>query len=254
MEINMKLKNISFDKIKLTGGFWAQKQELIRNTAMMTVYNRFDDTGRIGAFACDWKEDMPKKPHFFWDSDVAKWIESVAYVTRLEKAPEMEALADAIIDNLAKNQFEDGYFNIYYTVVKPGERFTNRNNHELYCAGHLLEAAIAYKEATGKDKLYNCMLKYVDLIERVFMIEDSAEFVTPGHEELELALVKLYDHSRDERYLKMAQFFVDKRGANAKDLENQTKCNVPYNGLYFQSHCPVREQDTAEGHAVRHGS
>lgn len=247
----MKLKNISFDKIKLTDGFWAEKQALIRNAAMMTVYNRFDDTGRIGAFACDWEEGKPCKPHFFWDSDVAKWIESVAYVTRLEPSPELEALADGIIDNLEKNQFDDGYFNIYYTVVNPGQRFTNRNNHELYCAGHLLEAAIAYKEATGKDKLYNCMLKYVDLIERVFMIEDSAEFVTPGHEELELALVKLYDHSQNERYLKLARFFVDKRGANTKDNENSTKCNVPYSADYFQNQCPIREQTTAEGHAVR---
>ena len=115
----MKLKNISFDKIKITGGFWAEKQALVRNAAMMTVYNRFDDTGRIGAFACDWKEGMDKKPHFFWDSDVAKWIESVAYVTKLEKSEELEALADAIIDNVEKNQHKDGYFNIYYTVVAP---------------------------------------------------------------------------------------------------------------------------------------
>ena len=246
----MKLKNISFDKIKLTGGFWAKKQDVIRNTAAINVYNRFDDTGRITAFSCDWKEGEDKKPHFFWDSDVAKWIESVAYITKLEKAPELEALADAIIDNVEKNQHKDGYFNIYYTVVAPGNRFTNRNNHELYCAGHLIEAAIAYKEATGKDKLYNCMIKYVDLIERVFVIEDSAEFVTPGHEELELALVKLYDHSGDERYLKLAKFFIDKRGANEKDIKNM-QANTHYGKDYFQDQAPIREQTTAEGHAVR---
>ena len=247
----MKLKNISFNNVKITGGFWAQKQELIRNAAMKTVYDRFYDTGRIGAFKCDWVEGMEQKPHIFWDSDVAKWIESVAYVTSLEKAPELEALADAIIDDVEKNQHEDGYFNIYYTVVKPGERFTVRNNHELYCAGHLLEAAIAYKEATGKDKLYRCMLKYVDLIERVFMIEDSAEFVTPGHEELELALIRLYDHSGNERYLDLARFFIDKRGANDKDTENLLKHGCPYSGSYFQDQAPIREQTTAEGHAVR---
>lgn len=246
----MKLKNIAFENVRITGGFWAEKQALIRDNAMMTVYNRFDDTGRISAFACDWKEDMPKKPHFFWDSDVAKWIESVAYVTRLGKAPELEALADAIIDNLEKNQHNDGYFNIYYTVVKPGERFTNRNNHELYCAGHLLEAAIAYKQFTGKDKLFNCMLKYVDLIERIFVTEDSAAFVTPGHEELELALVKLYDYTGEEKYLKLAKFFVDKRGANEKDIVNMS-ANSGYGKSYFQDQAPLREQETAEGHAVR---
>ena len=155
-------KNITFDKIKITGGFWAEKQALIRNTAIMTVYDRFKDTGRIDAFKCDWSEDKPLKPHFFWDSDVAKWIESVAYLTRLHRSPELEALADEIIDNVEKNQLEDGYFNIYYTVVKPGERFTNRNNHELYCAGHLFEAAVAYAEATGKERFLRCMEKYAD--------------------------------------------------------------------------------------------
>ena len=247
----MKIKNVGFENIRITGGFWAEKQELIRNVSAINVYKRFDETGRIGAFACDWKEGMPKQPHFFWDSDVAKWIESVAYITRTEKSPELEALADKIIDNVEKNQFDDGYFNIYYTVVKPGERFTRRNNHELYCAGHLLEAAIAYKEATGKDKLYNCMLKYIDLIERVFITEGSAEFVTPGHEELELALVRLYDHSGDERYLNMARFFVDKRGTDERDTENLVKYGTPYTHTYFQDHLPIREQTTAEGHAVR---
>ena len=247
----MKIKNVGFEKVRITGGFWAEKQELIRNVSAINVYNRFDETGRIGAFACDWKEGMAKQPHFFWDSDVAKWIESVAYITRLQKAPELEALADRIIDNVEKNQLEDGYFNIYHTVVKPGERFTRRNNHELYCAGHLLEAAIAYKEATGKDKLYCCMLKYVDLIERVFITEGSAEFATPGHEELELALVKLYDHTGDVRYLNMAKFFVDKRGTDGRDTENLVKYGVPYTHTYFQDHLPIREQTTAEGHAVR---
>lgn len=248
----MKTKNVSFENIRITSGFWTQKQALVRNVAAMNVYNRFDETGRIKAFACDWGEGMSNRPHFFWDSDVAKWIESVAYLTRLEKAPELEVLADAIIDNVEKNQFEDGYFNIYYTVVEPGKRFTNRNNHELYCAGHLLEAAIAYKEATGKDKLYNCMLKYVDLIERVFTKENSASFVTPGHEELELALVKLYDHSGERRYLELAKYFIDQRGANAKDTENHKQY---YAGGYFekcfQDQAPIREQTTAEGHAVR---
>lgn len=242
------IKNISFDKIKITNGFWAEKQSVVRNSAIMTVYDRFKETGRIGAFACDWKEGMPNKPHYFWDSDVAKWIESVAYLTRSERSAELEALADAIIDNLAKNQQDDGYFNIYYTVVEPGNRFTNRYNHELYCAGHLLEAAIAYKEATGKDKLYNCMLKYVDLIERTFKFENAAEFVTPGHEELELALVRLYDHSGNERYLKLADFFVDQRGANSKDRRSDESTE---RRKEMQDHAPIREQTTAEGHAVR---
>lgn len=239
-------RNVGFEKVKLTAGFWKEKQEMVRQRTIRTVYNRFAETGRIGAFSCDWKEGMDKKPHYFWDSDVAKWIEAVAYITETEKAPELEALADAVIDNLAAHQEPDGYFNIYFTVVEPGQRFKRRGCHELYCAGHLLEAAIAYKKATGKDKLYVCMLKYIDLIDRVFRVEKSAAFVTPGHEEIELALMKLYDDTGEKRYLELAEFFVDNRGRNADD-----RCTGESDPRSFQDQAPVREQTTAEGHAVR---
>ena len=243
------MKNIGFENIHITGGFWAKKQDLIRRVTVKSVYDRFDETGRMEAFRCNWKEGMDKRPHFFWDSDVAKWIESVAYLTRLSPEPELEELADRIIDNLVANQWEDGYFNIYYTVVEPGNRFTVRDRHELYCAGHLLEAAIAYYEATGKDKFYRAMLRYVDLIERVFIKEQSAAFHTPGHEEIELALIKLYDFTGEQRYLDMVKFFVDMRGNNDKDSRIGSRGTLPWE--YAQDQAPIREQTTAEGHAVR---
>ncbi len=243
------MKNIPFQNITLTDGFWAKKQSLIRRVSIHNVYNRFNETGRIDAFRCEWKEGMDKKPHFFWDSDVAKWIESVAYLTRQSPEPELEALADQIIDNLVANQWEDGYCNSFYTVVEPQNRFTVRDRHELYCAGHLLEAAIAYYEATGKDKMYRCMLRYVDLIERLFIKEQSASFLTPGHEEIELALIKLYDFTGEERYLNMVKFFVDQRGNNSKDSRIGPKSDFSWD--YAQDHAPIREQSTAEGHSVR---
>lgn len=243
------MKNIGFENIRITGGFWAKRQELMRRVTAKSVYDRFDETGRMEAFRCEWKEGMDKRPHFFWDSDVAKWIESVAYLARLSPVPELEALADRIIDDLVANQWEDGYFNIYYTVVEPGQRFTVRDRHELYCAGHLLEAAIAYYEATGKDKFYRAMLRYVDLIERVFIKEQSAAFLTPGHEEIELALIKLYDFTGEGRYLDMVKFFVDMRGNNGKDSRIGSKGTLPWE--YAQDQMPIREQSTAEGHAVR---
>ena len=188
-----KIKSVNYSDTVITGGLWKEKQKMLRDTTVYAVYDRFKDTGRIDAFKCDWKEGQPNKPHYFWDSDVAKWIEGVAYLTKLKKEPKLEAMADEIIDNIEKNQGEDGYFNIYFTVVAPDKRFSDRDCHELYCSGHLMEAAAAYYEATGKRKLLDAMCRYADYIEKRFKIDKDTAFTTPGHEEIELALVRLYD-------------------------------------------------------------
>ena len=146
---------------------------------------------------------------------------------------------------IEKNQGEDGYFNIYFTVCEPENRWTNRDAHELYCAGHLTEAAVAYYEATGKIKFLKLMCKYMNYIAKVFTEEKSAAFTTPGHEEIELALIKLYRCTSDEKFLRLAQFFIDERGKGNDDI--MAWCNFKYN----QSHLPVRQQRTAEGHSVR---
>ena len=243
----MSTKNLTYDKVDITGGFWQQKQELIRKTTIWNVYKRFSDTGRFAAFKMDWKEGMPNKPHFFWDSDVAKWLESVAYLTKKQREPELEAIVDEVVDDIERGQAEDGYFNIFFQLFMPEKRFTIRGWHELYCAGHLIEAAIAYDEATGKRKFLDLMLKYAALIKKIFMDEQSAAFDSPGHEEIELALVKLYDHTGDRQWLDLALFFINKRGSQEKlpEGDNYTR------GTNIQDHLPVREQYTAEGHAVR---
>ncbi len=240
-----KIKSVNYSDTVITGGLWKEKQKMLRDTTVYAVYDRFKDTGRIDAFKCDWKEGQPNKPHYFWDSDVAKWIEGVAYLTKLKKEPKLEAMADEIIDNIEKNQGEDGYFNIYFTVVAPDKRFSDRDCHELYCAGHLMEAAAAYYEATGKRKLLDAMCRYADYIEKRFKIDKDTAFTTPGHEEIELALVRLYDCTGEKRYLELSEFFIDQRGQKEEALNNWS------HGLYNQSHKPVREQFEAEGHAVR---
>lgn len=236
------MHNIGFSDVKITGGFWKQKQELIRNVTMDNVYDRFKETGRFDALKCLWQEGDEPKPHVFWDSDVAKWMEAAAYFTELEPNEELERKVDEAVRDIAKNQTEDGYFNSYYLTVEKGVRLKNRHDHELYCAGHLLEAAIAYHKATGKRKFLDVMIKYIDYIYDVFYVQKNAGFITPGHEEIELALIKLYRYIGDKKYLDLAKYFIDMRGVN------EERDSIPKN---FQSHIPVRQQTEAIGHAVR---
>ncbi len=243
----MATKNLTYDNVDITGGFWHEKQQLIRNVTIWNVYKRFEETGRFEAFKMNWKEGMPNKPHIFWDSDVAKWLESAAYLTKKQRDPKLEAIVDEVVDDIERGRWEDGYFNIYFEMFEPQNRFTKRGWHELYCAGHLIEAAVAYAEATGKDKFLHLMMDYADLIKKIFMDEQSAAFDSPGHEEIELALVKLYDYTHEERYLDLARFFIDKRGSQAKLPEGDNY----HRGTNIQDHLPVREQFTAEGHSVR---
>ncbi len=241
------MKNITFDKININDGFWKARQDLNRTTTINAVWNRFSDTGRIKAFEFKWKEGDDCKPHIFWDSDVAKWIESAAYIIHKNPDKELEEKIEWIIDRIEENQHSDGYFNLYYTLCEPGKRFTDRTCHELYCLGHLIEAAVAYYNATGKDRFINILVKYLELVEKIFVKENSASFITPGHEEIELALFKLYNCTSNERWLDLAMFFLDMRGTVPHDQSLYEGTHPKYS----QSHLPVREQFEAEGHCVR---
>lgn len=240
-------RNISFSNVDITSGFWKHRQELNRQSTIYTVMHRFADTGRFAALDCQWREGDPNRPHIFWDSDVAKWMESVAYIIEKTPMPDLEDAVEKMIDSIEANQCADGYFNSYFTAVEPSKRWTQRGWHELYCAGHLMEAAIAWKHATGRDRFLNVMCRYADYIDKVFRIEGSSRFVTPGHQEIELALVKLYHATGEKRYLDLAAFFIDNRGTNDKDLQADQYSK----GRQAQDHAPCAEQTTAEGHAVR---
>ena len=241
------MNRIPFSDAQITGGFWKSVQDRNRDVTLECVRRQFELTGRFDALRCDWREGQPNKPHIFWDSDVAKWVESAAYVLKQHSDDALERRVEDVIDQIEINQRPDGYFNSYYLSVEPGSRFTNRWDHELYCAGHWAEAAVAYFDATGKRRFLDLICRYIDLIDRVFRVEQSAAFLTPGHEEIELALVKLYACTGDEKYRDLCLFFLDMRGTeNGKDKETASPA-----GLYMQSHLPVREQKTAEGHAVR---
>lgn len=241
-----KFRPVPFSDVELTDGFWKKRAEINENITIYAVRDRFRDTGRFEAFKFNWTEDSDiPKPHIFWDSDVAKWMESVAFILAKKDVPGLRADVEELISLMEKNQKEDGYFNIAHTVVFPEMRFKNRDNHELYCLGHFIEAAVAWKNATGCDRLIKIVDKYIDLVIRVFCEEKSAEFTTPGHEEIELALIKLFRLTGEEKYLRLAMFFLDERGKKQEYMPDW--CNASYN----QSHLPVRQQTEAFGHAVR---
>lgn len=239
---------ICFSDIEINHGFWKKKQDMVADTTLYAVYNRFKETHRFDALRCDWKEGEPNMPHIFWDSDVAKWIEGASYILIKNKNKELEKIVDDAIELIVKNSDEHGYFNSHFLVTRQKERFCHRSEHELYCAGHLIEAAVAYYEATGKDKFLKAMCRYADYIEQIFKIEKSTKFVTPGHPELELALVRLYRVTGEARYLKLAEFFINEHGIHEHDMDTFYSA---YNRYYNQDEIPVRERETAEGHCVR---
>ncbi len=232
---------LSYRHVTLKGGFLYEKQQLNESVTMKAVYDRFYDTGRVSAFRCDWKEGAPNRPHIFWDSDVAKWMEAAAYILQKKSDADLEEKVEAIIDEIEKNQWEDGYFNSYFITRDSENRFSGRERHELYCAGHLMEAAVAYYEATGRDRFLNLMEKYALCIEKAFVTEKTAKFSSPGHQEIELALIRMYRATGNKRYLKLAKHFLDVRGYDS-DVELPAQS---------QAHVPIREQTEAVGHCVR---
>lgn len=238
-----KYQGISYKNVHITDGFWKNRQTINAEVTSHAVYNRFADSHRFEALDCSWKEGMNYTPHIFWDSDVAKWIEGAAYIIAKNHDTQLEQLCENAIDMIVENQTKEGYFNSYFLVMRQSERFKHRGYHELYCAGHLIEAACAYYEATGKDKFLRAMCKYADYIYDTFYVYQTASFTTCGHPEIELALVKLYDTVGDEKYLQLSKFFLDKHGNNTKDTYT--------NKYYAQDQLPLTEQHTAEGHCVR---
>lgn len=243
-----KIKNISFQNVTINNGFWKFRQDLNKNVTIHAIKERFLETGRFDAVGFKVRE-TGVTPHLFYDSDIAKWIESISYLIINEKGgyEKEKKVIDDLVEIFKKNQLPDGYFNSYYIQIEPTKRFTERANHELYCAGHLIEAGVAYAIATGKTELLEIVKKYVDCIERYFVTEKLAKFYTPGHEEIELALVKLYDYTNDKKYLDLALYFINTRGTK----EEQPGVYVAYNEKICQAEVPVRDLELAEGHSVR---
>ena len=200
----------------------------------------------------------------FQDSDLWKWVEGVAWALAAQPDEALERRADALIDLAARAQQPDGYLDTYYIINGLDKRFTNlRDNHELYVAGHMCEAAAAYYEATGKRTLLDVACRFADCIDRTFGPEPEKKHGYPGHEEIELGLAALYRVTGEARYLKLAQYFLDARGQQPHYFDQEAlargeklpekRRNQWETYSYFQAHAPVRSQTAAAGHAVRQG-
>ena len=193
----------------------------------------------------------------FQDSDVAKWLEAAAYSLLKHPDPALEARCDAVIDLIGRAQREDGYLNTYFTAKEPEKRWTNlQEAHELYCAGHMMEAAVAYRDATGKGKLMEIMARMADHIYNRFVTEGAPGY--PGHPEVELALMRMHRATGDRKYLELAAHFVDARGVDADFYACERREHPwtvwsldPADREYLQCQAPVRAQTEATGHAVR---
>lgn len=201
----------------------------------------------------------PRRGAVFCDTDAYKWLETLAYCLEAGRAGELEATADGLVDLLARAQAPDGYLNTYYQICHPGQRWTNlAEGHELYGAGHLMEAAAAYYRATGKDRILKVACRFADLICRVF--GEGGHPGCPGHEEVELALMKLFRVTGERRYADMARHFLEVRGQRPNYLAEELAGRkgdlifpefADYDEKYAQTHCPPVRQTDAEGHAVR---
>ncbi|MDD3920094.1 MAG: glycoside hydrolase family 127 protein [Eubacteriales bacterium] len=197
----------------------------------------------------------------FVDTDVYKWLETVSNCIANGSGKQYEAVADEVIALLARAQQKDGYLNTYYTVVAPEKRWTNLvEGHELYSAGYLMEAAVAYRHATGKTQLLDVACRFADLICSVFGSEEGKCHGYPGHQEIEMALIKLYRETGNHAYLRCARYFIENRGTTPNYFTQETEKRggveffPEFAGLpveYAQAHMQPKNQTTAEGHAVR---
>ncbi|MCX5676403.1 MAG: glycoside hydrolase family 127 protein, partial [Planctomycetota bacterium] len=238
-----KLAPVPFTDVKFADGFWAPRLETNRTKSIPYNFKMCEDTGRITNFdKAAGKMEGKFEGIFFNDSDLYKVIEGASYALAAHPDPALDKYVDGIVARVAAAQQKDGYLYTFYTVNKTlDKRFTDcRSKHEMYCAGHLFEAAVAHYRATGKRTLLDVACKLADHLDATFGPDKRHEI--EGHPEPELALVKLYEATGQERYLKLAAFFIGEHGH---------ACGRKLYGEYSQDHKPLAEQDEPVGHAVR---
>jgi uncharacterized protein len=257
-------------RVSINGGFWDSLQQQVGQVTLGHIYNEMRHQGQLDALRLDQRMHRGREEangwywggSIFWDSDVAKWLEAASAYLQHQKDAKLETLVDGTIELLAGAQQQDGYLNSHILTWRPRHRFKNlRDLHELYCAGHLIEAAVTHRLATGKDTLLNIATRLADYLATVFGDGSNQLPGYCGHPEIELALIRLYRLTHEQRYLDLSRFFVEQRGTKPHYFDREaverldatpfrpTHPVSPY--AYMQAHLPVREQREVVGHAVR---
>jgi len=244
----VKIDPVNFSNVTVTDAFWKPKMDLVATkTLAACVYQTEVKTARIRNFEkVARKKGEQHEGIFFDDSDVFKAIEAMSYAIKTNKDKNLEAKADEWIDKIAAAQLEDGYLNTYYTLTGLDKRWTDMSMHEDYIGGHMIEAAVAYYDATGKRKFLDVVIKWANYFDSLFG-PGKRDWVT-GHQELELALVKLYRVTKDKKYLNLADWLLSERG---KKLAKGYTWSQWKDTAYTQDVVPVKEQKEITGHAVR---
>jgi uncharacterized protein len=263
----MGIREIPLRKVKITDTFWSPRQKLMTDvtipyTGKMVLWgdeNGEKNVGSINNFRLTAENRRGRYYGMvFQDSDTAKWLEAAAYSLALKPDAALSKQVDEVVELIGRCQQPDGYLNTYFTIVEPEKRWANLLEcHELYCAGHMLEAGVALHEAVGKDELLQICIRLADHICNRFMREEGI----PGHQEIEIGLMRLYHATGNARYRDMALRFLDLRGQDPEWFKKHTPAHpgihyggydiLPEDTKYNQSDVPVREQKVARGHAVR---
>lgn len=262
-----------FKRVHLTkGSFWDDWRRVAREVTAPTQLAQLKSTGRYKAFDLKWQEYYktpltvwPVPNWLFWESDVAKFIEAACYLLIEEDDSNLRAEVDHLVNLIESAQQRDGYLNIHFVVNEPEKRWSSlRDLHELYNAGHLIEAAVAHFDLTGTRQFIDVMLRFARYTASIFGPNSDQKHGYPGHPEIELALLRLYNAIGDKQCLQLAEYFIRQRGANEGEYYKQEQeargehpqlapAMMPKAGSYWymQAHKLIVEQETIEGHSVR---
>lgn len=248
------LTPVPFSAVRIADSYFAPRRDVCRRVSLPHSLDMLERAGNLHNLdlAAAGKREGYRGP-VFMDSDLYKVVEAVSCSLATDPDPALEARLDGVIARIAAAQQQDGYLDSWYQVNAPDRRFTNlRDDHELYCAGHLIEAAVAHARATGKQTLLDVARRLADLLCATFGAGPGQRDGYCGHPEIELALIKLADLTGEARYFDLARHFVDRRGTGFFAREHGVPL-AEYDGGYWQDNCPVREQAGVVGHAVRYG-